>query len=92
MNESTTNESHGQQGGGQKTPEELLRLVRGLEKKHGAGLDMVVKVKTQSGKVRRRTGRFVGLRNNLELGIVSDANGAEAWFLLSAVHDVWKRG
>ena len=75
-----------------KEPEELLRFLRGIAKKHGSNVELVVKVETASGKVRRRTGRFLGLRDDSEVGLHNEAKGSDSWYDIDRVHDVWKRG
>ncbi len=74
-----------------KTPDELLRFLTGIEKKRGHDVELVVKVTTASGKVRRRNGRFLGVRNNTEVGIHHAARGKDTWYLLSDVLDIWKK-
>ena len=78
-----------------KTREELLKFFKGLEKKHGrdgGGLELVLKVDTENGKVKRRNGHFLGLREDREVGLRNDAKGSDAWFALERIHDAWKRG
>ena len=75
-----------------KGREELLRFLRGIAKKHGPGIELVVKVETRSGKVRRRHGRWLGLRDDAEVGLHNDAKGCDTWYPLDRVLDVWKRG
>ena len=75
-----------------KDREELLRYLRGIEKKHGSGVELVVKVETKSGKVRRRTGSFLGLKGEEEVGLHNDAKGSDSWYSIDLVHDVWKKG
>lgn len=77
----------------EKTREELLRYLRGLQKKHGVDVEVVLKVTTASGKVRRRSGRLLGLRGEAEVGLHSAEKGSgDTWYPLDCVHDCWKRG
>jgi len=74
-----------------KTPEELTRYLTGITKKHGAQVELVVKVEVEGGKVRRRTGRFLGVRDGA-IGLHNPAKGRDQWLSLDRVHDIWKRG
>ena len=75
-----------------RDPDDLLRYLHGLVKKHGTDVELVVKVETRSGKVRRRKGRFLGLRGDSYMGLSVEPTGADAWYELEKVHDVWKKG
>lgn len=74
------------------TQEDLLRFLRGLEKKHGRDVEVVLKYRTNSGKVRKRMGRLIGLRGEDEVGLHNSAKGATTWYELERVDDAWKRG
>lgn len=75
-----------------KSVDELLRYLRGVEKKHGTGVELVVKVRTNSGKVQRRHGEYLGVHNDAEVGLRNEKKGADAWYSLERVFDIWKRG
>ncbi len=80
-----------------KSVEELLRFLRGIEKKHGSDVELVVKVRTNSGKVQRRTGAYLGVQGSSqagtsEVGLRNEKKGADTWYSLERVLDIWKRG
>lgn len=72
--------------------EEITDFLRGVQKKHGLDVDLVLKVRTDSGKVRKRTGRLRGLRGDQSVGLYNEARGAETWYDLDRVLDAWKKG
>ena len=74
-----------------KTIEELTRYLDGVTKKHGSSVELVVKAETEGGKVRRRTGRLLGVRDGT-IGLRSDARSKDMWLSLDRVHDIWKKG
>lgn len=76
----------------QKSVDELLRYLRGVEKKHGSKVELVVKVRTNSGKVQRRTGTYLGVHNDTEVGLRNPKKAADAWYPLDRVYDIWKKG
>ena len=76
----------------QKTIDELLRFLHGVQKKYGTRVELVVKYRNNAGKLRKSTGWLVGVRNEAEVGLRSDAKNTETWHELSRVHDIWKRG
>ena len=66
-------------------------FLRGIEKKHGLGSELVFKVRSASGKVRKKTGTFLGFRGD-RVGLRNAAWDADKWFPLSDVVDAWKVG
>ncbi len=73
------------------TPHDVQRFLQGIEKKHGLGSELVLKVRTDSGKVRRKTGTFLGFRGD-EVGLRNSAWNGDKWFDLADVADAWKKG
>ena len=53
-----------------KSTEEIVRFIHGLQKKHGDDFEIVVKYESETGKTRRRHGRFLGLQEDRRLGLV----------------------
>ncbi len=73
------------------TPHDVQRFLQGIEKKHGLGSELVLKVRTDSGKVRRKTGTFLGFRADA-VGLRNSAWNGDKWFPLADVADAWKKG
>ncbi len=72
-------------------PHDVQRFLQGIEKKHGLGSELVLKVRTDSGKVRRKAGTFLGFKGDL-VGLRNSAWNDGKWFALGAVEDAWKKG
>lgn len=72
-------------------PQEVERFLRGIEKKHGSGAVLVIKARTNSGKVRNKTGTFLGFRGD-QVGLRNEAWKNDKWFAISALVDAWKHG
>ncbi len=70
---------------------DVRRFLQGIEKKHGSGSDIVLKVRTGSGKVRNKGGAFLGLRGD-EVGLSNVAWNGDKWFDLADIVDAWKKG
>lgn len=73
------------------TNPDVSSFLHGIEKKHGLGGELVFKVRSASGKVRRKTGTFLGFRGD-QVGLRNAAWGGDKWFALADVVDAWKRG
>lgn len=71
--------------------EDVAGFLRGLEKKHGATAEVVLKVQTAGGKVRKRGGVLLGIRGD-EVGLRNPAWKGDKWFALEDVTDAWKKG
>jgi hypothetical protein len=70
---------------------DVLRFLQGIEKKHGTGSDLVLKVRTGSGKVRNKGGTFLGLRGDT-VGLRNAAWNDDKWFNMVDLVDAWKKG
>lgn len=69
---------------------DVLRFLRGVEKKHGSKAELVIKYRNAKGKVRRLHGRMIGLRDD-ELGLRNEAWSGDRWFAIDQLVDAWKR-
>jgi hypothetical protein len=70
---------------------DIEAFLRGILKKHGTGETLVVKHRNSSGKLRKHTGAFLGLRGG-ELGLRNAAWSGDKWLAIGAITDVWKHG
>jgi len=74
-----------------QSSEDLLRFLRGLEKKHGSNAELVIKHTNAANKVKRLTGRFLGLRGS-DVGLRNTAWKADKWIPVERLVDAWKPG
>lgn len=70
--------------------DEVLDFLRGVQKKHGTSLELVIKYRNNAGKVRRLTGRLVAL-NDDQISLRNDAWKGDRWFDIDQLVDAWKR-
>jgi hypothetical protein len=71
---------------------DVLRFLKGIDKKHGRNVELVLKYRNSKGKVRRRQGHFLGLRGDSEVGLRNEAWSGDRWFEIEGVVDAWKKG
>ncbi len=69
--------------------QEILRCVAGLKKKHGDSFSLAIKYLTNSGKIRKRSGLFVQLTDNV-LTLRNKEKGGEGKYLLERIKNVAK--
>jgi hypothetical protein len=68
---------------------DVLSFLRGLHKKHGTSAELVIKYRNAKGKVRRLSGRLIGL-SDTEVGLHNAAWRGDRWFAIDQVVDAWK--
>ncbi len=74
-----------------ESDKDIEGFLRGILKKHGTGGTLVVKHRNSSGKLRKHTGAFIGLRG-AELGLRNAAWSDDKWLAIDAIADAWKHG
>jgi hypothetical protein len=70
--------------------DEITRFIRGLIKKHGTDFSVRLKYRTAGGKVRKRHGRYVALKDDFELVLYNQDKRAEGRYLLTDIVDIGK--
>lgn len=72
-------------------PEEVLRFLKGQQKKHGSDFAVQLKYRTATGKVKKRHGRFVSLKNDWELVLHNPDKDTEGRYLVENIVDIKKK-
>jgi len=71
--------------------EKIIRVINGLQKKHGRDFSLNLKYRTASGKVRKRHGRFVELRDGEELRLFNPDKETTGTYALDRIEEIGKR-
>ncbi len=69
---------------------DVLEFLRGVQKKHGTRVELVIKYRNNAGKTRRLTGRMIGLSEG-QLGLRNPAWKSDRWFDIDQLVDAWKK-
>ncbi len=72
-------------------PEEIIRFLKGQQKKHGNDFGVQLKYRTMTGKVKKRHGNFVELRNDWELVLYNPDKKTEGRYLIENIVEVKKK-
>jgi len=70
---------------------EVERFIKGLVKKHDKDFSIGLKYKSNNGKVRKRHGRFMQLKEGFELVLYNAEKETEGRYLLDRIVDIKKR-
>jgi hypothetical protein len=70
---------------------EVERFIKGLVKKHDKDFSISLKYQSNSGKVRKRHGRFVELKEGFELVLYNSDKDTEGRYLLDRIVDIKKK-
>jgi hypothetical protein len=71
--------------------EEVIRFLNGQQKKHGKDFGVQLKYRTTTGKVKKRHGNFVALRNDWELVLYNPDKKTEGRYLIENIEEIKKR-
>ena len=71
--------------------EDVLRSLRGLQKKHGESFAIKLKYRTTNGKLKKRHGDFVELIGEEELILFNPDKGKNGRYLLDYVEHISKK-
>lgn len=69
---------------------DVISFLRGVQKKHGTSLELVIKYRNSKGKTKRLHGRLVGLSDD-QVGLRNEAWSGDRWFAIDSLVDAWKR-
>ncbi len=71
--------------------DEVLRFLKGQIKKHGDDFEVSIKYKTDSGKKRKRQGRFVELSGGDMLILFNAAKGTNGSYEVGRISEIKKK-
>ena len=72
-------------------PTEVLRLIKGLAKKHGVDFSLNLKYLTANDKIKKRHGAFVALIEDRELVLLNREKGSENRYEIARILEIDKR-
>jgi len=72
--------------------DEILKVISGLQKKHGDDFSLRLRYLTNSGKRRKRAGEFIRLTDGGELILKNAGKGGEGRYLLERIEEISKQG
>lgn len=70
---------------------EVLRLIKGLVKKHGQDFALNLKYLTANDKIKKRHGAFVALVDDQELVLINRDKGSENRYAIDRILEIERR-
>lgn len=70
---------------------EVLRLIKGLIKKHGQSFALNLKYLTANDKIKKRHGEFVALIDDHELVLINRDKGSENRYAIDRILEIERR-
>ncbi len=70
--------------------EEVLRVFKGLIKKHGTDFSVRLKYITSSNKTRKRHGKFLAMEDEEKVLLHNPDKGTDSWYQLDRIIDIKK--
>jgi hypothetical protein len=70
---------------------EVLRVIKGLIKKHGKDFSLDLKYLTANDKIKKRHGEFIALIDDHEVILLNRDKGNENRFAIARILEVTKR-